>query len=409
MRHYNKDVKEEDIRKATDKEYALYNTVFLFGEVFGWFEVIRKEVTFLSGRWPTPAVNHIIDALKFQFSGETDVQGKNQVMLWDIMETHPEVQPKYGADKKRPENADALYNAYRKDSGAIAKFDESKFGSNPKFFSKDEKLEAWVRSKKSAFDNFAYKMRQRHKEGGNSEELSDDDVMKAWHENRAEKAKLEELQKAGIFAEQWEETTDRVFQPLLKALDGLKKMVAYVGQSDTVEALEETVSSSKDEVMKISKSVSAEQEKVVAQKLKQIKEAMGTAMSWVSPLAPRAANPIQLVRQEMDTLLEEMSELVAWKREREMEHEAQLRELTECDVAVIPWARYSYCLPGDYDRMQLYAGEMRSMGGVMLQARSSFKPRLHFLIVPPAPALFVTLFSFSTHTVKCTARLALDC
>ena len=50
MRLYNKDAKDEDIRKVTDKEYALYNTMFLFGEVFGWFEVPKLPWT-LNPSW----------------------------------------------------------------------------------------------------------------------------------------------------------------------------------------------------------------------------------------------------------------------------------------------------------------------------------------------------------------------
>jgi len=30
------------------------------------------------------------------------------------------------------------------------------------------------------------------------------------------------------------------------------------------------------------------------------------------------------------------------------------------------WKSYAYVLPGEYDRLQLYAGEIRSMGEVML-------------------------------------------
>ena len=37
------DKKGDDVRKGTDEEYGLYNTLYLFGEFFGWLEVIRKE------------------------------------------------------------------------------------------------------------------------------------------------------------------------------------------------------------------------------------------------------------------------------------------------------------------------------------------------------------------------------
>jgi hypothetical protein len=41
--------KKGDMRAKTDREYALYNTMYLFGEFFGWMEVIRKEIVFLHG------------------------------------------------------------------------------------------------------------------------------------------------------------------------------------------------------------------------------------------------------------------------------------------------------------------------------------------------------------------------
>ena len=108
-------------RNALDKEYALCNTLFTFGEFLvrqrrpgtrlqrrraslhesaesgashirppraaalavreprpailqGWLEVIRKEVTYISGNLKAGAINEWITAIRFMFSGTTLLQ-----------------------------------------------------------------------------------------------------------------------------------------------------------------------------------------------------------------------------------------------------------------------------------------------------------------------------------------------
>ncbi len=64
-----------DPRVAWDGAYAIDSTLFCIAELLGWQEVIRREVTFIQGS--DAAVNLLLDALRYQFSGEDGVQGKD--------------------------------------------------------------------------------------------------------------------------------------------------------------------------------------------------------------------------------------------------------------------------------------------------------------------------------------------
>lgn len=57
-----------------DKEYARLNMAFVIAEFLGWLEVIRQEIVFIVGEG-TANLNMIIDAIKFQFTGDTPCQG----------------------------------------------------------------------------------------------------------------------------------------------------------------------------------------------------------------------------------------------------------------------------------------------------------------------------------------------
>ncbi|KAK9805212.1 hypothetical protein WJX72_006808 [[Myrmecia] bisecta] len=58
-----------------DGNYALYNTAYVIAEFFAWLEVIRQEVTFITGDSNAEDLNNLFDAIKFQFTGQTPVQG----------------------------------------------------------------------------------------------------------------------------------------------------------------------------------------------------------------------------------------------------------------------------------------------------------------------------------------------
>jgi len=60
---------------ARDKDYARYNFAFVIAEFMGWLEVIRQEIVFISGQEDSVLLSSLIDAIKFQFTGETPVQG----------------------------------------------------------------------------------------------------------------------------------------------------------------------------------------------------------------------------------------------------------------------------------------------------------------------------------------------
>ncbi|KXZ51931.1 hypothetical protein GPECTOR_11g57 [Gonium pectorale] len=61
---------------ARDRDYARLNMAFVISEFLGWLEVIRQEIVFIVGGGNrTSDLNLILDAIKFQFTGETPVQG----------------------------------------------------------------------------------------------------------------------------------------------------------------------------------------------------------------------------------------------------------------------------------------------------------------------------------------------
>ncbi|EFJ53075.1 hypothetical protein VOLCADRAFT_85983 [Volvox carteri f. nagariensis] len=62
-----------------DREYARLNMAYVVSEFLGWLEVIRQEIVFIVGAGnQTSNLNLIIDAIKFQFTGETPVQGNGR-------------------------------------------------------------------------------------------------------------------------------------------------------------------------------------------------------------------------------------------------------------------------------------------------------------------------------------------
>ncbi len=63
-----------DPRTALDAAYAIESTLFMFGDFLAVLEVIRQTVSFLSGG-NAAALNLLLDAIRFQFSGETPTQG----------------------------------------------------------------------------------------------------------------------------------------------------------------------------------------------------------------------------------------------------------------------------------------------------------------------------------------------
>lgn len=58
-----------------DASYARLNFAFVIAEFLGWLEIIRQEIVFITGAEESVALNSLIDAIKFQFTGETEWQG----------------------------------------------------------------------------------------------------------------------------------------------------------------------------------------------------------------------------------------------------------------------------------------------------------------------------------------------
>ncbi|MEW5305506.1 MAG: hypothetical protein WDW36_008040 [Sanguina aurantia] len=58
-----------------DAKYACLNFAFVIAEFLGWLEVIREEIVFITGAEESISLNALMDAIKFQFTGQTEWQG----------------------------------------------------------------------------------------------------------------------------------------------------------------------------------------------------------------------------------------------------------------------------------------------------------------------------------------------
>lgn len=81
-------------RSPEDREYAISSTIYFFAEFLGWLEVIRSKVVFVTGSEYAESLNSLLDSLRYQLTGETEVQGCPRPKKG---ETTPEV-PKSNTD-----------------------------------------------------------------------------------------------------------------------------------------------------------------------------------------------------------------------------------------------------------------------------------------------------------------------
>ncbi|KAG1666019.1 hypothetical protein FOA52_010929 [Chlamydomonas sp. UWO 241] len=65
--------------RERERKYAIDSTAYFFAEFLAWLEIIRSQVVFVTGSVDAEAVNSLLDAIRFQFTGETPVQGCGNV------------------------------------------------------------------------------------------------------------------------------------------------------------------------------------------------------------------------------------------------------------------------------------------------------------------------------------------
>ena len=166
--------------------------------------MIRKEIVFLHGRWPTPAVNEIIDAVKFQFSGEAPPQGEGALTIFDV--------GKVGNRAERCasfEDFQAHRDAWKKSKGMKVEHAAA--------FGKDPKLEKWMKSKLDAYEHFRFGEEEKAAEAKGADfhpAAFEDEAERRWEEMKMRAKEIEEdVEEGGYFNEQWKAGVDEVFGP----------------------------------------------------------------------------------------------------------------------------------------------------------------------------------------------------
>ncbi|GAX84921.1 hypothetical protein CEUSTIGMA_g12342.t1 [Chlamydomonas eustigma] len=87
-------------RTERDREYAIDSTTYFFAEFLSWLEVIRKQVVFVTGSEYAESLNSLLDAIRFQLTGETPWQGfkKGATVNDDTFDAHSNIMQLYIVD-----------------------------------------------------------------------------------------------------------------------------------------------------------------------------------------------------------------------------------------------------------------------------------------------------------------------
>jgi hypothetical protein len=73
-------------RSISDQEYMINSTIYFFAEFLGWMEVIRSKIVFITGSAYAESLNALFDVIRFQFTGETLIQGNGEEVNSDILQ-----------------------------------------------------------------------------------------------------------------------------------------------------------------------------------------------------------------------------------------------------------------------------------------------------------------------------------
>ena len=360
--------KEDDLRAETDKEYGLYNTLYLFGEFFGWMEVIREEIVFLHGRWPTPAVNEVLDAIKFQFSGEIDIQGQGQPRFTSIIHSRESGTPcTTYEDFKQQKKAWAASKGMTVEHAAAFE---------------DLPLHSWMKSKLDAYEHFRHV--EEEKAATQKQPMpAEEDTKKMWEDMKKRTKDIDDSIKSGAyFKQEWEKGVESVFDFTSFKLPLVPAQVMQVAQPYIAEVVT-ALGGARDKLIKlgamwpplhhvelddISKAVITKdrEEKINAQR--------NEIQRVIDDIKQRDPTPNAVVGNALGTawkaLYDKFYELERRRQTAQTELEMEAKNLIQVhEDEVKKWKGYVYQLPGDYKRLQLYNGEIRSMGEVMLIKR----------------------------------------
>ena len=356
--------KKGDLRESTDKEYALYNTLYLFGELFGWMEVIRKEIVFLHGRWPTPAANELLDAIRFQFSGETPIQGSGMPRYSDVLKFDT------------PEEFCKTHEDFKKHRDAWKKSKGMKLEHTAAFSAKPD-LASWMKSKLDPFENFRYgeEQKAKKKEGAKFDSAQFDiEMQRQWKGREDEAAKIDEDIKAGTyFSEQWEENIQEVFGPYLDPEQIRSQMLQKNIPKLVVNKIMEFAKPLLDELegvyeklRKIGTVVTKEREQQIIHQ----KAIVDHVIAKVREFDNTGTGVGEGLAEQWENMYSHFYELEQEREKKLKELEEKRRQLVQVHKdEVKKWNGYAYHTPGEHDRLQLYAGEMRSIGEVLLIER----------------------------------------
>jgi hypothetical protein len=398
--------KEDDLRAETDKEYGLYNTLYLFGEFFGWMEVIREEIVFLHGRWPTPAVNEVLDAIKFQFSGEIDIQGQGQPRFTSIILSRESGTPcTTYEDFKQQKKAWAASKGMTVEHAAAFE---------------DLPLHSWMKSKLDAYEHFRHV--EEEKAATQKQPVpAEEDTKKKWEDMKKRTKDIDDSIKSGAyFKQEWEKGVESVFDFTSFKLPLVPAQVMQVAQpyiAKVVTALD----GARDKLIKLGAGLGggdglgegglkgsglggggaglgggsglggaelggggtagtcvqnpiACRLEITKDREKKINAQRDTIQRVIDDIKQCDPTPNAVVGNTLDTawkaLYNEFYVLETRRQTAQTELEMEAKNLIQVhEDEVKKWKGYVYQLPGDYKRLQLYNGEIRSMGEVMLIKR----------------------------------------
>ncbi|KAG1660686.1 hypothetical protein FOA52_015897 [Chlamydomonas sp. UWO 241] len=68
-------LRARDGENTRDRDYAIHSTAYIFAEFMAWMQVIRAKIVFVTGSHDAEVLNSLLEAIRFQFTGESPIQG----------------------------------------------------------------------------------------------------------------------------------------------------------------------------------------------------------------------------------------------------------------------------------------------------------------------------------------------
>ena len=227
------------------------------------------------------------------------------------------------------------------------------------------------------FNLYQYSEEKKLAPGGKLDEL---ETKRRWEEMKVRATAIaEDLSGGGYFAEEWANGVNEVFEPWIRSLEQTlvgsleqtlpKPVAAKLMQfaQPYINQLVETIEAARDKLVDLGAAVTEDREqKIIAQK-----ESIQTVIDGIKNATHDTSGGLvgKWLDDSWKALYTRFYDLEKLRKEKQEELDDERKQLVQVhEEEVASWKKkgYVYQLPGEYDRLQLYAGEIRSMGEVML-------------------------------------------